>query len=263
MKKTILAIAIAVIIFIVWATPAIANTTTSEVYIPSETTVINFIETTDKEELKQLIDFYNQEFEIYSSMLKNFDKIHGDYSPIVKESENRLAIAETYLSYYKEQYDKIIKAEEEELWKQKSLTYPAAAQIWKELKDFGYNDYVCAGILGNIMAEVGGQTLNLDYKKNSSKAKGYYGICQWSKSYKEVWDTPLDQQINFLTSSIRYELDTYGFKYKKGFDYTDFCNLTNEKDVALAFAKCYERCAKASYNQRQKNAETAYNYFVN
>lgn len=263
MKKTILAITIAVIIFIVWATPVIANTTTSEVYIPSETTVIDFIETTDKEELKQLIDFYNQEFEMYSSMLEAFDKIHGDYSLVIQETNNKIDIAKTYLSYYQKQYDKILKAEEEELWKQKSSTYPAAAQIWKELKDFGYNDYICAGILGNIMAEVGGQTLNLDYKKYSSKAKGYYGICQWSKTYEKVWNTSLEQQIDFLTSSIHYEFDTYGFKYSKNFKYEDFCNLTNEKDAALAFAKCYERCAKASYNQRQKNATKAYNYFVN
>ena len=121
MKKTILAIIIAVIIFMAWTTPVIANTTTSEVYIPSETTVIDFIETTDKEELKQLIDFYNQELEMYSSMLETVDKIHGDYSLVIKETHNKIDIAKTYLSYYQKQYDKILKAEEEELWKQKVL----------------------------------------------------------------------------------------------------------------------------------------------
>ena len=40
MKKTILVIMLAVIIFMIWITPVIANTTTSEAYIPSETTVI-------------------------------------------------------------------------------------------------------------------------------------------------------------------------------------------------------------------------------
>lgn len=252
---------VAVIIFMIWVTPVIANTTTSEAYIPSETTVIEFIETSDKQELLNLIEVYKTEQEMFQNKIVELDRLGLNYSPIYLEAKDKLVITKTYLSYYQNEYDKLKKAEEEELWKQKALEYPAATQIWKELKSFGYNDYVCAGIMGNIMAEVGGQTLDIHWWK---KGNGYYGICQWSKTYKQyVWDTSLDQQINFLTSSIRYELDTYGFKYKKDFDYTDFCNLTNEKDAALAFAKCYERCAKTSYNQRQKNAETAYNYFVN
>ena len=40
-------------------------------------------------------------------------------------------------------------------------------------------------------------------------------------------------------------------------------NLNDEKEVAKAFAKCYERCGSSSLNQRQKNATTAYNYFTN
>ena len=39
--------------------------------------------------------------------------------------------------------------------------YPEAYKIWHYLKKLGYNDYVCAGIMGNIMAECGGQTLNI------------------------------------------------------------------------------------------------------
>ena len=42
-----------------------------------------------------------------------------------------------------------------------------------------------------------------------------------------------------------------------------FLNLNDEKEVAKAFAKCYERCGSSSLNQRQKNATTAYNYFTN
>ena len=42
----------------------------------------------------------------------------------------------------------------------------------------------------------------------------------------------------------------------------DFLNMTSITDAALAFAKCYERCASGSYTVRQNNAITAYNYFV-
>ena len=41
------------------------------------------------------------------------------------------------------------------------------------MKELGWNDYVCAGIVGNLMAEVGGQTLNIDPQLGNS----YYGIC--------------------------------------------------------------------------------------
>ena len=265
MKKTILAIiATTVIIFLLWATPVIANTTNSEAYIPSETTVIyEYVETSNKEELINLIKAYKEEQRIYQEMYKELSILNLEHSIVLQEAKEKLIITETYLSYYENKYNQIIKAEEEALWEQKTLEYPAATLIWRELKEYGYNDYVCAGILGNIMAEVGGQTLNINYAKYSSSSKGYYGICQWSKSYKEVWNTSLEQQIKYLYKTIIYEFDTYGFKYKKHFDYDDFYELTNEKEAALAFAKCYERCAKASYEQRQVNATKAYEYFVN
>ena len=47
------------------------------------------------------------------------------------------------------------------------------------------------------------------------------------------------------------------------FNFNSFLNLNDEKEVAKAFAKCYERCGSSSLNQRQKNATTAYNYFTN
>ena len=49
---------------------------------------------------------------------------------------------------------------------------------------------------------------------------------------------------------------------KNGFVYWHFTQLTNERDAALAFAKCYERCSSAGYTKRQNNATTAYKYFV-
>ena len=44
---------------------------------------------------------------------------------------------------------------------QASGKYSQATQVWNGLKALGLNDYVCAGIMGNIMAEVGGQTLDI------------------------------------------------------------------------------------------------------
>lgn len=155
---------------------------------------------------------------------------------------------------YQRVYDELM-----EHWHQKEEEYPVATYIWSYFKELGYSNQVCAGILGNIMAEVGGNTLDIQYDIYGSS---YYGMCQWNKAYSEVWGASLEEQCNYLEDTIEYEFDTFGYAYKRGFDYNDFLNMTSITDAALAFAKCYERCASGSYTVRQNNAITAYNYFV-
>ena len=167
----------------------------------------------------------------------------------------QLAI-ETYTARYEELSQKI----ENSKWNSKKAEYPVATEIWLYMKDLGWNDYVCAGIMGNLMTEVGGQTLNIQYWL---KGNGYYGMCQWNKSYNKVWNTNLKTQCDFLRDTIKNELDTFGYAYQKGFNFNSFLNLSNEKDAAKAFAKCYERCSSGSYSIRQNNAIKAYDYFVN
>lgn len=142
---------------------------------------------------------------------------------------------------------------------EKEKEYPSATKVWKYLKEQGYNDYVCAGIMGNLMTEVGGQTLALNPYSSNEK---YYGMCQWNKAYVEIWGADLMAQCKFLDKTMKYEFDAYGNKYKNNFDFESFKNLEDEEKAALAFAKCYERCGSASYNVRQNNAEKAYDYFV-
>lgn len=145
-------------------------------------------------------------------------------------------------------------------WEEKATEYPTAVTIWRYMKDLGWNDYVCAGIMGNIMNEVGGNTLSLRYWLYGSN---YYGICQWGKNYKDkIWGADLDTQCDFLRGTIKYELDTFGYAYSKDFDYSSFLALTSAKDAAEAFARCYERCSSKSYETRKENAVKAYQYFV-
>lgn len=123
--------------------------------------------------------------------------------------------AEVNKKAYKEQYNEL-----SEQYKNISLVsqYPSATYVWLYLKDLGYNDYVCAGIMGNIMAETGGNTLDIN-PGLYSKSGNYYGICQWSISYKEVWNCDLETQCDFLKNTIQYEFDTFGYKYKTDFNY--------------------------------------------
>jgi len=147
----------------------------------------------------------------------------------------------------------------EEHWHSKEAEYPEAAYVWKTLMDEGYNDEVIAGIIGNMMVECGGHTLAL---QPTVATDSYYGICQWSRGYPDVWETSLEEQVQFLLSTIKYELNTYGYMYKKGANYETFLLMTDVRQAALMFAKSYERCGTSTHKLRQKLAVEAYNYFV-
>lgn len=138
--------------------------------------------------------------------------------------------------------------------------YKVAKQVWEYLDKEGYNDYVKAGIIGNMMTECGGQTLKLDYKaKNSS----HYGLCQWSKKYcKTMYGASLNEQLKYLNKTMKTEFKSYGKRYKKGFTYNQFLSLQDEKAAARAFALCYERPGSKKTTKREKNAEKAYKYFT-
>lgn len=135
--------------------------------------------------------------------------------------------------------------------------YSQATQVWNGLKSLGLNDYVCAGIMGNIMAEVGGQTLDISrwsyYAQTNTK---YYGICQWAGGRKQRllndFGTTLEAQIKFLGVEL-FEVIPKG---------NSFYNMQDEKEAALYFAKYYERCGSGSYGVRQSNATKALQYFT-
>jgi hypothetical protein len=134
--------------------------------------------------------------------------------------------------------------------------YNQATQVWNSLRALGLNEYVCAGIMGNIMAEVGGQTLDISRWPQYSQGS-YYGICQWSGSRKQRllndFGTTLDDQIRFLSVEL-FEVIPKG---------SSFYNMQDEKEAALYFAKYYERCGSGSYSVRQSNATKALQYFTN
>lgn len=142
--------------------------------------------------------------------------------------------------------------------------YEVAKYIWSYFKKLGWSDSVAAGVMGNIMTESGGQSLeDIQWWIKDSRGN-HYGICQWSlKYYSEIDNASLDEQLDFLASSIEKEINSFGYKYKSGFDYQQFLELDSVDEAALAFAKSYERCRGGSgYDRRTKNAKIAYNYFV-
>lgn len=133
--------------------------------------------------------------------------------------------------------------------------YNQAQTVWNYLRDIGLNEYVCAGIIGNIMAEVGGQTLDISRWSQYSQGT-YYGICQWAGSRKvrllNDFGTTLEDQVRFLSVEL-FEVIPKD---------NSFYNMQDEQEAALYFAKYYERCSSKYYSVRQKNASKALNYFT-
>ena len=216
-----------------------------------------FVDTRDLKELRTLMEECEANMTAAHNMAEaaralGYEENHDVIELATEEWER----AEELYTRYKEVYD-----EENAIWVARAEEYPVATYVWQFLDDAGYNDYVIAGIIGNMMVECGGHTLALEPYIYSTD--GYYGLCQWSRGYQDrVGDTDTEYQCQFLLDTIVYEIDTYGHLYKRGFDYSSFISLTNEKDAALAFARSYERCGFISYGARRACATTAYNYFV-
>lgn len=159
--------------------------------------------------------------------------------------------------------NKIFSIKEEILWQKRTEEYPVATQIWLFMKEeLGWSDEVCAGVLGNMMAEAGGQTLKIKWNI-WDKSRGYYGICQWAIKYTPtIADNSLENQLLHIKNTVEKTMNNWGHKYAKGFGYAEFIALEDPKEVALAFAACYERCHTRHYQIRTVNAMKAYEYFT-
>lgn len=226
--------------------PSTPTTTISEDYIPSETTLP--IET---EEKTSVIDATETQSVEESKVIETQ----------AQESVTELIIVSTEPPVVEITEPKIIETtseseatESEDIWAIRAAEYPEATTAWLYMKSLGWNDYVCAGIMGNIMSECGGQTLTINpYAYNSREHGG--GICGWLYRYfPEVQNQGLEFQLQYLANTMEEQM---------GVNTTaNFLLLTNCRDAALTFAKKYERCNSGSYGLRQRNAETAYAYFV-
>lgn len=168
----------------------------------------------DMDELLSLMKPYTDKMNSARQMEEAALKLgYSENHYVIQLARQEYQEAQEACAPYQEIYDSL-----EARWSEKEAEYPEATQIWTYLKNLGYNDYVCAGILGNIMAEAGGNTLNIQPLVQG----GFYGICQWNQAYSEVWGASLEEQLDFLRDTIKYELDTFGYAYGKDFDYGAF-----------------------------------------
>lgn len=145
--------------------------------------------------------------------------------------------------------------------------YPEARLIWNTMRSWGWSPETCAGIIGNMMAEIGGGTLNLS---NWSSNDGCgYGLIQWTggraaliKSRYGAYPN-IEQQLIFMKDEL---LGTNGVKPQiNGSILSTILNTDNTQtpeSIALAFATYYERCGASYRARRQGFARIAYQYFM-
>lgn len=209
---------------------------------------------------------YNKQKDVISSTKEDIASTEADKNVLnqqLQEYKEKVTEQQLEIDGLKEQLEKA-KKEASALKQTKPVTlvsksvpdgtYKQATQVWNKLKSLGLNEYVCAGIIGNIMAEVGGQTLDISRWPQYSQ-KYYYGICQWSDGRKarllNKFGTSLEAQLEFLSVEL-FEVIPKG---------NAFYSMQNEKEAALYFAKYYERCSSKYYSVRQSNATKALQYF--
>ena len=227
-------------------------------------------ETDDINELNDLIADCASRMDAATQMAEACKTLgYEEDDPVIKLAEEEYSNAESDMNYYQEllaDAKKALRKKEKALRKkEKALRekkYPAASTVWHYLTEtMELNEHVAAGILGNMMAEVGGQTLDLQV---DCSGRGYYGICQWSRKYMvyDITGSNLDTQLEYLNKTIEDEFAVFGDLYASGFTYQDFCNMQNAQNAAKAFAVVYERCGSGSYSVRKSNAVKAYEYYT-
>jgi hypothetical protein len=263
------------------------GTTNSEAYIPSETietlaidtadtplekyilvevpilvpveltgNFLKYQDTNDFSELCQLLTESEQRKKSANKMMEAARECgYPEDHPIIILAQEEWAIAHELSQIYQEKIDKTNLAK---AWHE----YPVATEIWIHLTQvMGYNNYVAAGILGNMMVECGGLTLHLDWTA-VNKNSGCYGLCQWHPYYhQEIQNCNLQQQIAYMTKSFPELLSQYAYVYSSNFTYEDFLNLTDARIAARAFSYIYERPG-IYHTVREDMAEKAYDYFV-
>lgn len=234
-----------------------------EVVIILDTVVVERVEPTTYDEANNLLDEATKRQETAQIVLDGLTELgyESDHPAIVMayaELENRTAD----VAYYQE---KQVEWEEIHKWEVRASEYPVATQVWLYMKEeFGWSDTVCAGIIGNMMAECGGcWTQDLDWDVNSSSG---YGMIQWLGGRKQqlfniYGSSPsVEDQLNFMKDEL---YGTNGVtKQVTDSQLNKIMNAESPEDCAYAFACYFERCGEGHRWVRRDYARRAYDYFV-
>ena len=132
------------------------------------------------------------------------------------------------------------------------------------MKALGWNDIMCAGIMGNLMAETGGTgTLYLDWDSDSSSG---YGLVQWIGERRGIIKNrygafpTVKEQIQYISDELYGENGLYSQVTESQLN--AIVNAESPEESAYAFACYYERCSVEHRYMRRDFARKAYEYFT-
>lgn len=258
------------------------TTTISEDYIPSETTfpvdtepeevvivldtvVFKRVEPTTYDEACSLLEEAIARQALAETVYQGLRTLgYADDHPAVVMAYTNIENAELEVTYYQEQY---LIWEEVHKWELRAAEYPVATQVWLYMKnELGFSDIVCAGIMGNMMAECGGcWTADLDWDIGANQSKPY-GMIQWLGGRKQqlfsiYGNMPsIEEQLEFMKDEL---YGTNGVtKQVTDWQLDKIMNAETPEECAYAFACYFERCGEGHRAPRRGYARRAYEYFV-
>ena len=201
------------------------------------------------------------ETQLYETQTQ-LETVTNDLTVALEENERLLDVITKQSDEIKE-YEAYIE-DDEAKWKQRYEEYSTATEVWVCMKAQGWSDTVCAGIMGNLMAETGGTgSLYLDWDSNGSNG---YGLVQWiggrRNTIKNKYGTypTIQEQVQFIhdelygTNGVRRQVTDSQFDA--------IMNAETPEECAYAFACYYERCADFARSMRRGFARKAYEYYV-
>ena len=151
-----------------------------------------------------------------------------------------------------------------DIWDERREEYPVATEVWLYMKnELGWSDIVCAGIMGNLMRETGGDTFHLKPEVNSDMG---LGLVQWmGQRKKDIVNKyggmpSIAEQLEFVKDEL---YGTNGVRQQVSDRQRDkIFNAKSAAKSAEAFARWFERPASTNYTKRKNNAIKAYEYFA-
>lgn len=200
--------------------------------------------------------------ETIGELKADLDSVKSD----LETTRNELDAANEKITAQRKEIDQYIQEieDEEAKWKKRYEEYPVATEAWIAMKTYGWSDTVCAGIMGNLMAETGGTgTLHLDWDSNGGNG---YGLVQWiggrRSTIKSRYGTypTVKEQIQFVHDEL---FGANGVRQQVTISQLDaIMTAETPEECAYAFACYYERCANFARGMRRGFARDAYEYFV-
>lgn len=218
---------------------------------------------TDEQHIAHSTDGSIVEFIVDLDVLNELPRKMGNISYVYSEWQSPVVQVIVYDTNFFDIADELAQAN---FWETRAQEFPVATEVWLYMKnEFGWNDIVCAGIMGNLMAECGGcWTHDLNWQDDGNQS---FGLAQWTKGrraaiFAKYGSLPtVKEQLEFMRDEMYGTNGVTKQLFKE--EYLDtIMNAATPEGCAYAFAQYFERCNERHWAPRKGYARTAYEYFV-